>query len=52
MVELFYIIAFFITPMIWVVWFAVQCIKDFDESCERQRREAQRRHAVKWEDMK
>jgi len=46
MVELFYIIAFFIAPMIWVVWFAVQNIRDFDESCERERREAEKRHAV------
>ena len=46
MVELFYIIAFFITPMIWVVWFAVQNIREFDESCEREREQAKKRHAV------
>ena len=52
MVELFYIIAFFITPMIWAIWFAIQNIKEFDESCERQRREAKKRHAVPFDDLR
>tara|TARA_R100001198_G_C5108539_1_gene137239 strand:+ start:452 stop:604 length:153 start_codon:yes stop_codon:yes gene_type:complete len=46
MVELFYIIAFFIMPMIGAIWFAIVNIKDFNESCERERREAKKRHAV------
>ena len=50
MVELFYIIAFFITPMIWSIWFAIQNIKDFDESCERQRRESEKRHAIPFDE--
>jgi len=50
MVELFYIIAFFIVPMIWVVWFAVQNIRDFDESCKRERREAKKRHAIPFDE--
>ena len=52
MVELFYIIVFFIIPMIWSILFAISNIKDFNESCDREREQAQKRHAVKWEDMK
>ena len=52
MVELFYIIVFFIIPMIWSIWFAISNIKDFNESCDRERRQAEKRHAVKWKDMK
>tara|TARA_Y100000033_G_scaffold38425_1_gene37672 strand:+ start:318 stop:482 length:165 start_codon:yes stop_codon:yes gene_type:complete len=46
MVELFYIIAFFIMPMIGAIWFAIVNIKDFNESCDRQREQAEKRHAV------
>lgn len=46
MVELFYIIFFFIFPMIGAIWFAIVNIKDFNESCEREREQASKRHAV------
>ena len=50
MVELFYIIAFFIMPMIGAIWFAIVNIKDFNESCDRQRKEVEKRHAVPFDE--
>ena len=50
MVELFYIIVFFIIPMIWSIWFAISNIKDFNESCDREREQAQKRHAIPFDE--
>ena len=50
MVELFYIIVFFIIPMICSIWFAISNIKDFNESCDRERRQAENRHAIPFDE--
>ena len=50
MVELFYIIFIFIIPMIASIWFAIVNIKDFNESCDRERRQAEKSHAIPFDE--
>ena len=45
-----YTIFFFVAPIILVVWFAISNIKDFNESCDREREQAQKRHAVPFDE--
>ena len=45
-----YTIFFFVAPIILVVWFAIGQVKSFNESCERQRHEAKKRHAIPFDE--
>ena len=47
MFELFIILFFFIIPMAFFIWFAIQQCYEFDESCKRQRADAEDRRVEK-----